>query len=170
MSERMEWYCLHTKPRKEAAAERYCRETLGIETYYPQLKRQKTIRRVKRWVTRPLFPRYFFCRLDLTKNYRGARYAPQVLDVVSFGEHPTVVDEAIIHQLKNWAGEAVDVLTLGPNYRPGDRVEITEGPLRGLEAIFQQELNDRDRVAILLLTLAHPTRAIVSRSVLNPIL
>jgi transcription antitermination factor NusG len=78
-----------------------------------------------------------------------------------------VVNEAILRQLKSWAGEAVDVVTISPQYRPGDRVEITEGPLRGLEAIFQQVLNDRDRVAILLSTLAHPTRAIVSRSALS---
>jgi transcriptional antiterminator RfaH len=165
----MNWYCLHTKPRKEAAAEQYCRETAGLETYYPRLKRQKTIRRVKRWVTRPLFPRYFFCRLDLARDYRTARYAPQVLDVVSFGGRPVVVDEAIISQLKSWAGEAVDLLTVSPDYQRGDRVEITEGPLRGLEAVFQQELNDRDRVAILLSTLAHPTRAIVNRSAISPV-
>jgi len=163
----MEWYCLHTKPRKELSVEQYCREVLSIETYYPQLKRQKIIRRVKRWVTGPLFPRYFFCRVNLGEHYRAVRYAPEVLDLVTFGDRPTVVDEAIITQLKSWAGDAVDVLTVTPGFRPGDHVEITEGPLRGLEAVFQQDLNGHDRVAILLSTLAHPTRVIVNRSALS---
>ena len=53
------WLCVHTRPRKEAGAERYCREVLGFDTFYPRLKHLKTIRRVKRWIVGPLFPRYF---------------------------------------------------------------------------------------------------------------
>src|SRR5271154_5304785 len=86
------WLCVHTRPRKEAAAERYCREVLGFDTFYPRLKRLKTIRRVKRWAVGPLFPRYFFCRLNLAHSFRAVQYAPQVLGVVNFGGRPTAVD------------------------------------------------------------------------------
>ncbi len=158
------WLCVHTRPRKEAAAEQYCCDVLELDTYYPQLKRLKTIRRVKRWVTGPLFPRYFFCRLNLAHNFRAVRYAPQVIDVVSFGGRPTVVDDAIIQQLQQWAGDAVDVLTVRPAFKPGDLVEIVDGPLRGLQAVVLQEMSDRDRVAVLLSTLECQARLIVSRS------
>ena len=47
----------------------------------------------KPWVVGPLFPRYFFCRLNLSKSFRAVRYSPQVIDVVSFGGRPTVVDD-----------------------------------------------------------------------------
>ena len=57
----MHWYCIHTRPQKEARVVAYL-ATLGLETYFPRLKRQKTIRRVRRIVTGPLFPRYPFCR------------------------------------------------------------------------------------------------------------
>ncbi len=164
VSNPMQWYCVHAKPCKESAAERFFRGVLRLETYYPQLKRQKTIRRVKRWVTGPLFPRYLFCRLDPLQHYRAVRYAPQVADVVSFGERPTIVDEAIIDQLKQWAGEAVDIVTVRPGFRPGDPVEITEGPLRGLQAVFQQEMSDGDRVAVLLSALAFQPRVVLDRS------
>jgi len=158
------WICVHTRPRREIGAERYCRESLGLDTYYPRLKRLKTIRRVKRWVVGPLFPRYFFCRLNLAQSFRAVQYAPQVVGVVSFGGRPTVVDEAIIDQLKQWAGEAVDVVTVRPGFRPGDLVEIADGPLRGLQAVVLQEMSDRDRVAVLLSTLGCQARLIVSRS------
>ncbi len=158
------WLCVHTRPRKEAGAEQYCRDVLGLDTYYPKLKRLKIIRRVKRSVIGPLFPRYFFCRLNLTRNFRAVQYAPQVLGVVGFGGRPTVVDDAIIHQLQQWAGETVDVVTVRPGLRAGDLVEISDGPLRGLQAIVLQEMSDRDRVAVLLSTLGCQARLIVSRS------
>jgi len=158
------WLCVHTRPRKEAGAEQYCRDVLGLDTYYPKLKRLKTIRRVKRTVIGPLFPRYFFCRLNLSRNFRAVQYAPQVLGVVGFGGRPTVVDDAIIHQLQQWAGETVDVVTVRPGLRAGDLVEISDGPLRGLQAVVLQEMSDRDRVAVLLSTLGCQARLIVSRS------
>lgn len=158
------WLCVHTRPRRESAAEKYCHEVLGLDTYYPRLKHLKTIRRVKRWVVGPLFPRYFFCRSNLAQNFRAVQYAPQVIGVVSFGGRPTHVDDAIIDQLKQWAGEAVDVMTVRPGFRPGDHVEIADGPLRGLQAVVLQEMSDHDRVAVLLSTLGCQARLIVSRS------
>jgi len=158
------WLCVHTRPRRETGAERYCRKVLKLDTYYPRLKRLKTIRRVKRWVVGPLFPRYFFCRLNLAQNFRAVQYAPQVIGVVSFGGRPTPVDDAIIDQIKQWAGEAVDIVTVRPGFRRGDLVEIADGPLRGLQAVVLQEMSDRDRVAVLLSTLGCQARLIVSRS------
>jgi transcriptional antiterminator RfaH len=158
------WLCVHTRPRRETGAERYCREVLKLDTYYPRLKRLKTIRRVKRWVVGPLFPRYFFCRLNLAQNFRAVQYAPQVIGVVSFGGRPTPVDDAIIDQIRQWAGEAVDIVTVRPGFRPGDLVEIADGPLRGLQAVVLQDMSDRDRVAVLLSTLGCQARLIVSRS------
>ena len=86
------------------------------------------------------------------------------MGVVGFGGRPAVVDEAIIEQLKQWAGDAVDIVTVRPGFRPGDLVEIADGPLRGLQAVVLQELSDRDRVAVLLSTLGCQARLIVSRS------
>ena len=137
---------------------------LGLDTYYPKLKRLKTLRRVKHWVVGPLFPRYFFCRLNLAQNFRAVQYAPRVVGVVSFGGRPSLVDDAIIDHLKQWAGEAVDVVTVRPGFQPGDLVEIADGPLRGLQAVVLQEMSDRDRVAVLLSTLGCQARLIVSRS------
>ena len=159
-----DWLCVHTRPRKETGAEQYCRESLNLETYYPRLKHLKTVRRVKRWVVGPLFPRYFFCRLNIAQSFRAVQYAPQVVGVVGFGGKPTLVDPAIIEQLRQWAGEAVDVVTVRPGFRPGDLVEISDGPLRGLQAVVLQEMSDRDRVAVLLSTLGCQARLIVSRS------
>src|ERR1017187_10663397 len=137
------WLCVHTRPRRESGAEQYCRDVLRLDTYYPKLKHLKTIRRVKRWVVGPLFPRYFFCRLNLAQSFRAVQYAPQVVGVVSFGGRPSPVDDSIIEQLQQWAGAAVDIVTVRPGFHPGDLVEIADGPLRGLQAVVLQEMRDR---------------------------
>ncbi|MGZ8463304.1 MAG: transcription termination/antitermination protein NusG [Candidatus Deferrimicrobiaceae bacterium] len=36
------------------------------------------------------------------------------------------------------------------NWKPGDKIRIGEGPFAGLEAIFVEELPDRDGVVLLL--------------------
>ncbi len=164
----MNWYCVHTKPLKEAHVERYCQETLGLETYFPRLKREKTIRRVKRVVLEPLFPRYLFCRFDPAVCFRAVRYAQEVISIVSFGEIPTVVNDATIAQLKSWAGEAVDVISIQPGLRPGDPIQITDGPMQGLRAVFQHDVSTHDRVAILLSVMDTEARMIINRSQIEP--
>ncbi|HVU32369.1 MAG TPA: transcription termination/antitermination NusG family protein [Opitutaceae bacterium] len=160
----MHWYCVHTRPKKEPQVVDYCRNMLGLETYYPRLRQQKTIRRVRRVVTNPLFPRYFFCRFDAPTSYRQVRYAPETIDIVHVGRHPAVVNPSLIDELKQWAGDAVDVVTLQPTLRPGDRVEITDGPMRGLSAVILHASEDRDRVAILLSILECGAQMTISRS------
>jgi transcriptional antiterminator RfaH len=163
----MHWYCLHTKPLKEAQIVEYLGQTLALETYFPKLRQSKVIRRVRRVVTRPLFPRYLFCRFDPSLQYRAVRYAPDVIEVVHFGEQPTIVAPGIIDTLRSWAGDSVDVLTVRPPLKIGDTVSITDGPMRGLEAIIVQERSDSDRVAVLLATLQFQAQVLISRSQLE---
>lgn len=160
----MNWYCVHTKPRKEKQVAAYLDERLSLETYFPRLKQRKTIRRVRRLVTGPLFPRYLFSRFDFSANYRAVRYAPDVIDVVSTGGRPAIVGDQLIGELKRWAGEAVDLITLQPDLSPGDRVEITDGPMRGLPAVILHIKNDSDRVAVLLSILECGAQMIINRS------
>jgi transcriptional antiterminator RfaH len=163
-----QWYCVRTKPKKESAAELWFRGQLDLEVYYPRLRRRKTIRRAQRWVVGPLFPRYLFCRFDLSEHYRTVRYAREVIGIVSFGDRPAVVEPAVIDQLKEWAGEAVDVMTLHPNPKPGDTVEITDGAFCGLKAVVERDMSDQQRVTLLLTALASRARVVISRDQIQP--
>jgi transcriptional antiterminator RfaH len=123
---------------------------------------------VRRIVTEPLFPRYVFCRFDFAHRYRAVRYAPDVIDLVGFGAGPAVVDDQLIAALKSWAGEVVDVITLQPRLHPGDRVEITDGPLRGLEAVLVNESTGHERVAVILSILERNVQIMINRWQLTP--
>ncbi len=166
----MNWFCIHTKPGKESFVEGYLADGLGLDCYFPRLKRKKIIRRVKRIVTEPLFPRYLFCQLDLASSYRAVRYAQDVVNIVNSGERPTVVDDHTIRQLKSWAGENNDIITLEPKpLISGESVKITSGPMQGLEAIFLHETNQSERVAILLKLMSAESKTVISRSQIEPI-
>lgn len=115
-------------------------------------------------VTSPLFPRYLFCRADLTTHYRGLRYAPDAIDLVHFGTRPAVVSETLVAELKAWAGDAVDLITLQPSLKIGDRVEVIDGPMRGMSAIILHAEDERDRVAVLLSILQSEAQVLISRS------
>lgn len=158
----MDWYCIHTRPQKEDATCAYYEDTLGIETYSPKLRQQRVIRRVRRIVVRPLFPRYLFCRFDPSLHYRAVKYAPDTIDVVHCGHAPAIVPESLIFDLKSWAGDTLDV-TPSACFHPGDIVQIEDGPLMGLRAVVQQDLTDSERVAVLLNFLDCGARTLLAR-------
>jgi transcriptional antiterminator RfaH len=164
----MNWYAVHTKPRRESVAESGLQRE-GIETFFPKLRRKKTIRRVRRWVTGPLFPNYLFARFEFSGSGRLVKYATGITNIVSFGGKPAAVDESIIRAIQSHCEENV-VTIQPPELRPGDEVEIQEGPLRGLKGIFERELSDSERVVILLQSIAAAARVEVSREQLEKIL
>jgi transcriptional antiterminator RfaH len=163
----MHWYCIHTRPQKEDATCLYYNESLGIETYFPKFREQRTIRRVKRIVTRPLFPRYLFCRFEPTLHYRAVRYAPDVIDIVRCGSAPAMVPDAMIDELRRWADPAFQIVSAQPSFRQGDAVIIEDGPLMGLSAVVQQEMTDTERVAVLLSFLDCGARLMIPRTQLR---
>jgi len=160
----MDWYCIQTRPTKELQAAGFLRAHFGLEVYFPRLKRRKTIRRVWREVVSPLFPRYLFCRFDPGVHYRAVRYASDVSSVVSFGDRPSIVSDDLIRELKNWAGEQLDLISADEDFRTGDSVQIVAGPMQGLRATILHARNDRQRVAVLLSLLECPAQMVIDRS------
>lgn len=163
------WYCVHTRPQKEKQAAHYCATNVGVETYCPRLRQVRTIRRVKRLTISPLFPRYFFCRLDLAEAYRSVRFAPDVIDIVHLGTDPAIVSDQLIAELRSWAGDCVDIINLQPPLEAGDHVELVDGPFRGLPAVIVRTCDERDRIAILLSILHCGAQVTVSRSQLRKV-
>lgn len=161
------WFAVHTKPRQEGVAELSLKRE-GVETFYPKMKHRKTIRRVRKWVTGPLFPSYIFARFDAAQSARLVKYSNGVINLVSFGGKPATVDESLIESIKAHAQDDTVVVQPKPLKR-GDVVEIQEGPLRGLHGVFEREMSDRDRVVVLLNVLSQGARVEVYREQLEKI-
>lgn len=139
--------------------EAYLNERLGLRTYSPRIIEEKVMRGVMTEVARPLFPRYIFCQFDLSTQFQAVRQTPEVVDVVRCEKVPAVVSPALVAQLRNWAGEGVDVLNFQPGEQTTARVEITMGNLHVLPQSLLRSTNAKERVHMLLSLLENPVRA-----------
>jgi transcriptional antiterminator RfaH len=140
------WYALYTKPRKEYQV-RALLESQGIEAYLPTIRRQ--VRRRDRPETKVYFPCYLFARLDFDVTPRSSiAWMPGVRRIVSTGEQPTIVAEEIVDLVRHRLHGAMEV-GYG-DLKHGDKVRITSGPLKDLDAVFDQPLPAAQRVRILL--------------------
>ena len=147
----MPWYVVSTKPHQEKHAELHIKQC-NIECFLPLLKERKTIRRMHKTVSEPLFPGYLFARFDLDKHGRAVSYARGVSKIVEFGSGPVELDVIIIDAIKERLNDGY-VTTQSERFKMGQIVYIKDGPLTGFEAVFMREMTDRNRVLLLLNTL-----------------
>ncbi len=144
------WYAVHTKPRKEAQVRDFL-EGQGLETYLPIIEvPNKRYPREKRAL--PFFARYLFVHLDSTiVPLSSVNWAQGVTGIVTFGGEPAIVQPDIILWLKRRVSEMDEAgYYNGPLPQPNDRVRVTEGPLQGMEAIFDRRLSSEDRARVLI--------------------
>ncbi len=142
----MRWYALYTKPRKEHQVEAALRGQ-GIETYLPTVMRK--VRRRDRPNRVVYFPCYLFARIDLAEVPRSSvDWMPGLRRIVGSGESPAVVDDEIVQLIRRRLDDLEEVGYGG--LKQGDRVRIISGPLRDLEAVFDQPMSAANRVRILL--------------------
>ena len=163
----LKWYAIRTKTNRERDVERRLTD-LSLEVFLPWMRARRRVGSRFHWVLVPLFPGYIFCRLDMMVSGKAARYAPGVKDFLAFGTRIAEVDEEIIRALRERCPGGIaqiEPLCL----KSGDVVRINEGPFAGLEAIFQQPLKDRERVAVLLEILGRQTRLVLPRETIAKI-
>lgn len=142
------WYLVKTKPLNESRI--YTRLTeAGFETIYPKIL--KKVKGKSRFDVRPLFPTYLFVHFAV-EQLRTVRYTRGVARVVSFGPDPQEVDKEIVDAVRGRMDETgiVRLVKPPPQWKPGDRITIGDGPFAGLDAIFVEALPDRERVVLLL--------------------
>ena len=153
------WYAVRTKPRCEAFAEVNL-QRLGVEVFLPMLKEYKQTPVAHRQSATPLFPGYLFVRCAMPEQYRAVSYATGVKNVVSFGAGPSIVDESIIDSIKGQAVNGV-IEIADDTLVPGKAVRIHEGPLCGLDAVFEKKLSGSNRVVLLLKAISYQARLIL---------
>jgi transcriptional antiterminator RfaH len=146
------WYVIQCKGGESfRAAENL--DNQGYELFHPVLEVQKKRRGRLVWLSEPLFPHYLFIRLDrLASNWRPIRSTRGVLRIVTFGDTPLPVDDALIETLREQGSDRQDA-TANVYFRAGEAVEITEGPFKALQAVFASHKGDER--AIVLLNLLH---------------
>ena len=162
------WYLVFSKPRQERLAlENLARQ--GYEAYLPLMRHRR--RRGRRWVptVEPMFPRYLFIHLDtLHDNWAPIRSTIGVSTLVRFGQEPARVPDALIACFREREDENGIQRIPPPDFRPGDRVRIVDGPFAGYEAIFRARTG-KERVEILLRIAGSATRIQLAPGALEPV-
>lgn len=146
------WLAVHTKPRQELIAEEHLARQ-GFRCFLPRAYNPQ--RRLKRERPRveAMFPRYLFIEVIVgEQDIAPVNSTRGVARIVRFGNQLVKVPEWVVTKLQAMADGVTGLIQLNPlSFRQGEAVEVFEGPLAGLQAIFQQL--DGERRAVLLMNL-----------------
>jgi transcriptional antiterminator RfaH len=133
------WFVLTTKPREEQRA--YDNLTSqGYEVFLPKVAKVIKKKSVKTRALQPLFPNYLFIQLDKqVANFNAIRSTRGIGSFVRFGLNQATIDNSIIEDIKKSIAGNKQGKTLAEllDYCEGDTVELTQGSLIGLKAIYQ---------------------------------
>jgi transcriptional antiterminator RfaH len=162
-----QWYVVHTNPKQEDRADSNLR-SWGIETLLPKLKTRRVneFTGALTYLTKPLFPGYMFARFNARKQLAKISFTRGVHHVVSFGGEPTPVEDEIIAIISERIDEN-GFVKIGDELKQGDKVVIKAGPLKDFEGVFERELNDSERISVLLTTINYQGRVVVNRDLLE---
>jgi transcriptional antiterminator RfaH len=129
----MLWYAVHSRPKQEIRAFENL-QNQGFEAWLPMISLEKLRRGRLVEVSEPMFSRYLFIRLDTEHtNWAPIRSTMGVSRLVSFGNRPAPIADELIQALQQLPDRAPERLL-----QPGQAVRMIDGPLKGLEAVYQQ--------------------------------
>jgi transcriptional antiterminator RfaH len=160
-----EWYVLQTKPRKEALVAHQV-GSQSAQVFFPRLVESSRLARSPEPRIAPMFPGYLFVNLDIREFGKGVRYTPGVKDFLRCDGEPEPISGDIVEVLMGRTGPSGIYEAPPLRLERGRRLRIEDGPLRGLEVIFEEELSGPERVAVLLAEVNLQARIVLSRRLL----
>lgn len=160
------WYVVHTKPRQELLALENL-ERQGYCCYLPQLKHRRSKARKLVIIEEPMFPRYLFIGADAAFHKKGTSYIRStkgVHELVRFGSEPAQIHFELLNGIFEREQAQHDQPT--EPFQTGDCVRVIDGPLAGLESIYQAQTGE-ERSMILLKLLNRPVKVQVATAQLR---
>jgi transcription antitermination factor NusG len=128
--EKTRWYALAVRYQHERQTERAL-QSKGLETLVPLYRsRRQWSDRVKE-VDLPLFAGYVLCRFALTERV-PVLDTPGVAKIVRFGGAIVALEDGEIAGIQRLLASNLP-LAPWPYLKPGDRVRVEHGSMRGLE-------------------------------------
>ena len=135
------WYLLKTKPRQEIIAKQNLKNQ-GYGSFCPIVKINN------RLVV--LFPGYLFVQLnEKTQNWSPINSTKGVSHFVKFGLNFAKVPTSVIEFIKTNQHITTEKLINLNKFKPGDKVQISDGVFNNFVAIFESYKSD-ERVILLM--------------------
>jgi transcription antitermination factor NusG len=138
------WHAIYVKSRTEKKVAELLAVN-NIESYAPLVKTMRQWSDRKKMVELPLLNGYVFVKInalekDAVLQVRGA------VGYVRSGGKAAVIKEEEIVRLRQLVelGYQLEAFPMTRDYKPGDKVKISSGSLRGLEGFVVQSKENRD--------------------------
>ncbi len=143
-TERLHWYALRTRSRHEKLV-RDQLDKQGIEPLLPTVKRLSQWKDRKKEIEVPLFSGYCFVRFA-QREKTPIQKVTGVVEIVGCGSRPEPIPEQEIDALRRLI---TSVLPYDPHpyLHEGMKVEVTRGPLQGVQGILLRK-EKRHRLVI----------------------
>lgn len=141
----MTWYAIQYKAAQGDRA--LCHlQNQDVSCFFPKISVEK-IRAGKRIrQLEPLFPGYLFVNLEQTDPmWAKLRSTRGVSRIVSFANRPAPIEDEVICHIR----DGFTCVETQGGIRPGQKVEICEGPFAGLDAVFQCYKGDERAIVLL---------------------
>ena len=159
------WFLAHTLPKSECKAEMHLRAQ-GFRTYLPHIN--KTVRHARQFrnVRAPLFPRYIFLILDLSRDrWLSVRSTVGVSSLFTSEGRPVPVPEGIVEALIEHSEGNVTSMDVG--LTTGQAVRIVSGPFANLVGTLDR-LDAAGRTRVLLDIMGKAVPVAIHRAALSP--
>jgi len=129
--ENKNWYAVYTRSRAEKKVLLEL-EFQGIEAYLPLHRKLRQWSDRKKWVEVPLISGYIFVSIT-RKEYDKVLQTIGVVSYVRFEGKAAIIPSDQIEFIKKMLLQTdIDIEVTAQQFTPGDKVEVTIGPLIGL--------------------------------------
>jgi transcriptional antiterminator RfaH len=166
MYQSAQWYLVQCKPRESFRAEAHLKNQ-NYTCFHPTYPVKRKIAGKINVTIAPLFPYYMFILLNETDNWSAIRSTRGVSNIVRFNGVPARLNHHLIEALQHQCTK-LHGLEPEPIYKIGDRVVLTDGCFKELEAIVTAT-NGEERVTLLLNLFNRPQHLEVSTSAVKNI-
>jgi transcription elongation factor/antiterminator RfaH len=159
------WFLVHTLSKSEGRAEVHLRAQ-GFRTYLPKINRTVRHARKFRNVQAPLFPRYMFLILDLSRNcWLSVRGTVGVSTMFTCEGRPIPVPGGVVEGLIASYDQTVE--SLDSRFARGQSVRILSGPFAELIGTLDR-LDAGGRTRVLLEIMSTVVPVTIHRQALCP--
>jgi transcriptional antiterminator RfaH len=166
LSAESSWCCLRCPRNEETLTASHLRVSSGVAVFCPRIRFRQVSQKTEIWVSEPLFPGYFFAKLN-PRVLAQAKGTYGVFDVMKSGDRYAVLSDEVIRKIKHQT-KATETGDPGSALIPGERWRIQDSSADDLDIIILQILPARERIKLLLKFLQEQAAAQLSVENLFP--
>jgi transcription antitermination factor NusG len=138
-------------------------QRLSTEVLLPRVWTNVWVCGESRELIKPLFRSYLFAKFSVVSHLARIQFARGVRRVLSADGTPIPVDEMIVESIRSRMGVDGLVRLEEEDWKTGTRFAIQSGPLRGLAGLFERELEDGQRVQLLVESIQYSAHVVVEK-------